>query len=114
MDKKTEQKVKKLLKKYLLLGAKLNKKGGPEKDGVLFEKCISFEDEILNYFQLTPTQENQSIIQSMHNAKDKSGAINILFQLLFTKSTKEEKHLSPLEYFYIGIMNQENSDECSA
>ena len=74
----------------------LNKAGGPENNGDLFDEMLAFEESVLNEYNLKPTQKNLGTIRAiteLQNVSDSIYTITALFRE--PKKTANEETLTP-------------------
>ena len=83
---------------YVVMRDLLDKKGGPEKDGKLFEKLINLEDEILKKFGLPSIHEYSEVLWNLkiNSESDLEKAITLLVKKAKTYLSKPVVNLIEL------------------
>ncbi len=95
----------KALERFHEKSVDLDRRGGPEEDGELFEEVLELMDDILESFGLAATEDNQRLLESL--AADKLAPPELIITL-FQKKAEAEPNISPLERFAAGVMNGES------
>lgn len=83
----------------------LDRRGGPEEAGELFEEVLGLMDDVLESFGLAATEDNQRLLESL--AADKLAPPELIITL-FQKKAEGEPDISPLERFAAGVTNAES------
>ena len=113
MENDVRAKAKTIIKKLIRSKAKLEKKGGPEKAGELFEEVIGLQDDLLELYDLSSTTENLDLVNSLIGTTAPESAITTLTQLLLLKARGEERK-SPFEVLYEGILGDDHPHDVLA
>lgn len=100
-----ENALKKAIERYHDYSILLEKQGGPSANGELFEELIGLMEDILAWFGLPPTGDNQDLLESL--AAERLVPADIIITLL-KKKASGVPNLSPLEHFATGIAKRES------
>lgn len=88
---------------------KLDKKGGPEADGELFEEIAGLEEETLALSGLPPTASNTAMLNKLREYDATSTAVGYVQSLLhIAKAEAARENRAPLELLARGIANRES------
>jgi len=97
------------LKKLYRLQKKLEKKGGPEKDGNLFEEILTLEDKVLDAFDLTPSIDNSGLLEGLKDFDDINQGVHFILNMLkIIQSEEGKENYSSLEILAKGIALSES------
>jgi len=99
--------IKKLISDYVLNVSLLNLRGGPEKDGKLFEKVTGIEDEIFKEFGIGSNEEYQQLLWSLMIDDELESNIDKVIKLLKKKAKKTE-----IEQLIFEITHKSDWDYC--
>lgn len=99
----------KMMTDYVLMRNLLEKKGGPEKDGKLFEKVYNLEDKILKKFGLPSINEYSEVLWNLqiNSESDIEKAINLL-------AKKAKTYLSKPAINLIALINNAKAQKTEA
>lgn len=108
----TDKKQARNLRQLSSLYRKLDKKGGFEADGELFEKIMGLEEDTLALSGLAATASNTAILQKLQEYNDTSAGVTFvqwLLQIVETQTAQE--NYAPLELLASGIATNESPFE---
>jgi hypothetical protein len=107
-----EKKQARYLGRLSRLYRKLDKKGGPEADGELFEKILGLEEDILALSGLTATESNTAILAKLRDYDDtKAGVTFVQLLLHLAESHSGRENYAPLELLASAIASHESPFE---